>query len=167
MTVKTIYIIMILAFSTKCIYVTLDLQINLAVLLWDSVITLLISRWRGGTRKREFSSTGGSRVMADALFVAPFLATRLTHPGSPRRLICACRVTKKVFFCANYLHNRNRFCSRSHPDVLRRSSRVPTPRTGNHIGGLTEWRNEMVEYTEYSKLRNIRNILKHGIYRIF
>ena len=73
-----------LAFSTKCISVTLDLQINSAVLLWDSIITLLISRWRGGTGQRKFSSTGGSRVVADARFVAPFLATRLTYPGSPR-----------------------------------------------------------------------------------
>ena len=69
---------------SKCISVTLDLQINSAVLLWDSIITLLISRWRRGTGQRKFSSTGGSRVVADARFVVPFLATRLTYPGSPR-----------------------------------------------------------------------------------
>ena len=45
-----------LAFSTKCISVTLDLQINSAVLLWDSIITLLISRWRGGTGQRKFQA---------------------------------------------------------------------------------------------------------------
>ena len=130
-----------LAFSTKCISVTLDLQINSAVLLWDSIITLLISRWRGGTGQRKFSSTGGSRVVADARFVAPFLATRLTYSGSPRIfpprlkhcllclwLIYACRVTKKVFF-VQIICITATVSVASHPNVLRRSSRVPTPRT--------------------------------------
>ena len=35
------------------------------------------------------------------------------------------------------------------------------------LGGMVEWGNGMAEYTEYSKMRNIRNTLKHGIYRIF
>ena len=38
--------------------------------------------------------------------------------------------------------------------------------TGDPIqwnGRLTEWRNEMTEYSAYSKIRNIRNILKHVI----
>ena len=30
-----------------------------------------------------------------------------------------------------------------------------------------EWWNGIAEYTEYSKMRNIWNILKHGVYRIF
>ena len=34
-------------------------------------------------------------------------------------------------------------------------------------GGLTEWRNGMAVYTENPKIRNIRNILKDGIYTIF
>ena len=41
---------------------------------------------------------------------------------------------------------------------------------GNPIwwnGGVTDWRNVIAEYKEYSKIRNIRKILEYGIYRIF
>ena len=34
-------------------------------------------------------------------------------------------------------------------------------------GGLTDWRNVIAEYKEYSKIWNMRKILKYGIYRIF
>ena len=34
-------------------------------------------------------------------------------------------------------------------------------------GGMTERWNRMAEHTKYSKIRNTRNILKHGIYGIF
>ena len=34
-------------------------------------------------------------------------------------------------------------------------------------GGMMERRNGMAEHTEYSKTRNTRNILKHGIHGIF
>ena len=42
---------------------------------------------------------------------------------------------------------------------------------GDRIGalfrGMVEWMNGIAQYTEYSKIRKIWNILKHGIYRIF
>ena len=61
---------------------------------------------------------------------------------------------------SNEMYGYSRLCDR-----LRSSAIIGWLYRGN--GGITERRNGMAEHTEYSKIRNSRNILKHGIHGIF
>ena len=71
------------------------------------------------------------------------------------------------YFSVFLLNCEIRHASTTWKELIRKSLCFSWGDPSRWNGGLTERRNGMAEYTEYSKIRNIWNTLKHGIYGIF